>query len=215
MNVYLESDFHDYYDHMFDTNGAKFERMSVTDLSRGEAFTKLTNMGLAVPAWGGVSGLNHTFPPETRIVVYIDHFAHRGEDKELMSIREAMARDYSGKTASIYVPNLQPEMPRSDRYLRIGGRIFWLTYISLDEWQSNRGNVSITELPPPRFLEDFGDNEPLPMLAIDFVKCMYGGWLAVDYNTAPGLRHTPVEDALNATEVVGEVKKFMMGIRHL
>ena len=214
MHVYLESDFHDYYDHMFDTNGAKFERMSVTDLSRGEAFAKLTNMGLAVPAWGAVSGLNNTLPPETPIVVYIDHMAHRSEGKELMSVAEAVAMEYTGKTASIFVPNLSHAAAMSTRYLRIGDRVFWLTYSSLDEWRSNYGDVDILELPPPRFLQNFKDREPVPMLAIDFVKCMYGGWLAVDYNTSPGLHHTPVESIMSATEVVAEVKQFM-SVKHI
>lgn len=184
--MYLElvSDFHDYYDHMFDKQGANFERMSTTDLSRSDAFGEITRMGLAVPAWGPVHSLYHIFPAETLVVVYTDEYAHRSEGKLRMSVKHAL--DHSNKTASIYVPNIEGASTMSLRYLRIGGRRFWLTYNSLDEWRSNYGEVIIIETSAPAYLRGFKDNEPVPMLAIDFVKCMYGGWLAIDYNTSPG-----------------------------
>ena len=100
VHVYLESDFHDYYDHMFDTAGRKFERMSVTDLSRSEAFVKLMDMGLAVPHWGSVQSLYNKFPAETLVVLYMDEYAHRSEGKLRMGVEHAM--DHSGKTASVW-----------------------------------------------------------------------------------------------------------------
>ena len=54
MSVYLKTDFKDYYDHMFNTNGMCLERMSVNNFSRGDMFTQLANMGLATPGWGSV-----------------------------------------------------------------------------------------------------------------------------------------------------------------
>ncbi len=204
INVSLKSDFHDYYDHMFDIVGQEFKRMSVTDLSRSEAFGKLTAMGLATPAWGPVQSLYSTLPAETLVVVYMDEYAHRSEGKSRMTIEQAIG--HCNKIASVYVPNIRSAI--SLRYLRIGERIFWLIYSSQDEWRSNYGDVSITNGAAPPYLKRFRDAEPMPMLAIDFVKCLYGGWLAIDYNTAPGLRGTPVEDAMSATEVMNEIVKW-------
>jgi hypothetical protein len=212
MMVYLKSDFMDYYDFMFDSTGHIFERMSVTDMSRADALQKLASIGFPTPAWGTVHRLITRFPYSISVVVYEVENAHRGMFKHLLRLDEAMKR-FPNKLASLYVPpsfDDEDEKPSSFRYLRIGAKRFWLQYTSEDDWRSNCGsNVEIKLETPPLHLTDFHDNEHIPLLAIDFVKCCYGGCLAIDYNTSPGLRGTPIEEEMTATQIVEEIRAVL------
>lgn len=211
MKIQLKSDFNDYYDHQFDLEGEIWERMSTTDMTRRQMFERMTEMGLVVPPYGTAAGLDTGFPEEMDVVVYIDEYTHRGEGKRLCPLSEAVD-NASYKLASLLIPSLGRQKGthiESFRYLRVGTRIFWMRYKSHDEWRSNCGDVEISLTnPPPRFGE-FRDKEPYPLIAIDFVPCIYGAMYAVDYNTSPGLKGTPAEEEMSAEEVANEIKIWL------
>lgn len=213
MKLKLKSDFRDYYDFMFDTTGEIFERMSTTDMSRSEMFLELWGIGLPTPMWGLVNHLSHNLPQETKLILYKNEYAHRGEGKAMTTLRDALCKERN-TLASLYVPTLRPEQPVSYRYLRIGNLVpFWLRYQSDDEWRSNCGsNIEIIEVSPPSYLLSYRDKQSDPLLAIDFVHCLYGGFLAIDYNTSPGLDRTPICKQLTPTQVVGEIKSFLNSV---
>jgi hypothetical protein len=130
-----------------------------------------------------------------------------------MSAEKADA-EYYGCFGSAYLAPANGQ-PVSRRYLRIGSKVFWLEYRSDDNWRSNCGTVWIEYARPPRFLMNFVDDEPYPMLAIDFVRREAGLWAAIDYNTSPGLRHTPIEEDISGEEVVALIKEWMANWRGL
>jgi len=204
ISVKLISDFMEPYDHWFDRGGHQYYRMS-THLPRREAHDRLEGMHLNVPYNGTVESmwtLGYA-SLHTPIVVYLDEYAHSCNGIERMLVKDAMVKGYGGYHASVCIPpsewhaqkRCRPLGDRSTslRYLRIGSETWWLEYWSKDEWRSNYGDVDISlassYMNVPR---GFLDEEPYPMLAADFVKSRYGAWYAVDYNTSPGLRGTPV-----------------------
>ncbi len=204
--VQLETDFIDYYDHMFDSVGRKFRRMSRTHMTRSAAFRRMQELGLDVPLYGTVSRMWDMLTDcDRQVVVYTDELAHRGECKELMFLKEACIKYQDEDPLCALFIDTASEQPFSVRYLRIGPHVFWLCFSSDDEWRSNCGSdVSVT------FVADQGiaidENTYHPLLAIDFIPSTGGVWYAVDYNTSPGLRHTPIEDELTAQEVVDAIK---------
>ena len=212
--VKLITDFRDFYDHWFDMDGVPFERMSRNNISRSEGLQRLSAMGLQVPNWGKASALEKTVFPGTLLVVCHDQYAHRGEEKEKLQAVEA-AEQYPDDLAMVYiVPPLADEYltrgskRHSYRYLRIGVCPFFLMYESDDTWRSNCGNVQITYCQRPKFLEGFQDYERFPMLAIDFVVSYTGLWAAIDYNTSPGLRYTPIQEEASGEQIVEWIKAW-------
>jgi hypothetical protein len=201
----------DYYDHWFDREGVAFHRMSRTRLSRNDALLKLTNdMGIQVPTFNLIRNLYEfkLLEPDEEVVVYIDEYAHASEGKEKMLLSEAYSR-YPDRVASIYLRRRSGK-PMSLRYLRIGpDDIWWLEYWSDDEWRSNYGNVKIVIADDYTIRAcKFHDPRETPLLAIDFIESRDGLWAAIDYNTSPGLRHTPIEETVSGIEIVSKIKKW-------
>lgn len=202
--VKLESDFRDYYDHAFDSEGVVWERKSETDMNRYDMFVKLQEMRLQVPEHGICRHAD--MQKHERVVVYMDLCRHRGEGKALLHSRTA-AHTRAGCFCAAYLePDTTSARSVSLRYLRIGHVIKWLQYSSNDTWRSNWGMIWIDYIEPPNFLRTFMDHEPYPMLAIDFVQAKNGLWAAVDLNTSPGLRNTPVEEELDAGQIYELIK---------
>lgn len=220
----LESDFRDYYDHMFDSrhdDAPVFRRLSTSGPDRRTALSFLGQMNFSVPLYGPVRYL----PPECGlVVVYHDEHAHRGEQKELMSFVYAQ-RDYPDSFASEYIISSvlgvkQDEKwnvpalfrPKTFRRLQIGKRIFALEYMSDDTWRSNCGKVDISVLDP--MVDAYGNHllrstPPLPssLVAIDFVLHV-DRFYAIDLNFAPQIRGTGIEEIMPANDVVREIEGF-------
>lgn len=208
MKVSLKSDFRDYYDYMFDRSGVLYERMSETELSRREAFGKMLSMGLNIPPVGtpvvfDEFGFSKLAP---KLVIYHDQYRHRGEGKSLVSWTEGY-EVYSDKFASIYV--CDEHMPATSyRYLRIGNTVVFLKYTSLNDWRSNCGDVQISQ--EYSLWRDVQDNDPreTPLLAIDFVKSKHDIPFALDWNTSPGLKGTPMQELISASDIVRNIKEW-------
>lgn len=219
--VELNSDFHESYDHMFDTGETEFvwHRMSV-NMDRRTALDVLRQRRLAVPYYDKVENM-YALLSELRpfVVVYTDPFAHRGEGKELRCLSLDTLQKYCDKLAMLYVDQVAEV---SYRYLRMGTKKMWLRYESSDDaWRSNCGDVEITEISRPSvhqsgFYDDPGDH---PAVAIDFVSSVGGKWFAIDYNTSPGIDHTPFTHGLcpgkySAPEIVDSVKEWFHNNAH-
>ncbi|MHB1702197.1 MAG: hypothetical protein ACYCSN_19090 [Acidobacteriaceae bacterium] len=215
MQLMLRSDFVDYYDHQFDLTGRPFPRFSRGGMNRRQMFAFLKRVGLEVPIHGIVRELyermeayDQEYPESTMdLVVYLDETAHCGEGKIRLGIKEALAA-HPDRFASMY---FHPPMDRaqSTRYLAVGDRAFWLQYESLDDWRSNCGNVRIKVLG-----EEKTGRYPIPfaLYAIDFVPIgQLNERLAVDFNVAPGIRGTGVEDLLSSREAVAAIKRMLSG----
>lgn len=207
MKLQLRSDFIDYYDHYFDRNGIVFNRYSRNNISRLEMFNMMENWGLKVPEYGLCNKLSENNSiSDNKVVVYLDQYAHQGEDKELLSLEKACLK-HPQKLGSIYIPTsdrIDGFKSISYRLLQVGIARFWILYCSPDDWRSNAGNCSIEVLKTTRY---YGYTKvPYPLFAIDFVA--QNKLYAIDFNTSPGIKHTGIENIFKAEEVVNEIKKF-------
>ncbi len=199
--IRLVSDFLDYYDHWFDREGHTFERLAHKGMPRRAALEYMFSLGLDVPLFGTVKELSQ-IPWLTNVVVYTDEMAHRGEGKLMMPLAQAI-KQYPDNLATEYIPvthNVNRGV--SWRYLQIGNKYVWLKYQS-DDWRSNFGNVKIS------ILGIIGDGyHPkihLPLFAIDFIPANHV--YAIDFNTAPQIRGTGIENILPARETAEAIKR--------
>lgn len=217
LQLQLKTDFHDYYDHWFDREGQIFKRMSHSGISRREMFEFFEQIGLKTPPHGTPEQIFNTLSEQDKeveelfqkqdmnffhTVVYLDETAHRGEGKLLIPLTKAM-RKYPNVFCSFYYPTLLVGST-SLRYLQIGDKIFWLRYTS-DDWRSNYGNVNIEVLSQEK--DGFHPKIDLPVFAIDFIRGHDFMW-AIDFNIAPGIKGTGVEDILSAKEATAAIKRW-------
>lgn len=236
--VEVVSDFTDYYDPLLDTgylrrnpeeSSCTLFRLTTDGPERPEMLDKLEEYGLDVPRRGTARALyervlgcerhGSAVAAYLHMVVHTDVAAHRGEGKEVLSYREALARCPDAYAVEYVQPN--PEMRGiSYRALQVGDRGFWIRYESASDWRSNVGEVACAverghEL---ELGEATGMAARLPLFAIDFVPSppvtlpngdsekprMY----AIDLNVAPGVAGTGVEEYLSAGEAAAAIKRW-------
>ncbi|WCF11664.1 hypothetical protein NDS46_30420 (plasmid) [Paenibacillus thiaminolyticus] len=205
----LVSNFIDYYDHYFDLQGDVLRRLSNEGMNRVEMLQFLQQKNLTVPLHGIVKNLqNHSLiERDTYVIVHTDIHSHRGENKHLLLYRDALER-YPDELMVLYVSSFQG---CSWRYLKIGSRSFILHYQSKD-WRSNWDTEKITIEDENASLINIDVNEPL--FAIDFVKNINENgeavMMAIDYNIAPQLKGTGIENILAPAEVANLIKESWM-----
>jgi hypothetical protein len=220
MRIALDTDYWDYYDHWFEAphrpHDIVWARHATGGLSRRDMFAYLASLGLRTPAHGSVRDLANKmlagYAPDTarnlaetlELVVYTDEMAHAGEGKLKLTLTAAL-HEYADHLAAIYLPGNFACLGVSLRYLRVGRRQFWLRYASANDWRSNCGEVTIEVLGEEKAAAGAEWSAiALPLYAIDFLPA-HGGLSAVDFNTAPGLWGTGIEDRLPAQEVYREI----------
>lgn len=202
--VKLLSDFVDYYDHWFDLEGEVFRRVSSDGMGRREMLEYLASLGLKTPPSGTVQELWDGYDDFDRqflsVVIYLDERAHRGEGKVRLPMTEAVQK-YPEHFATLYIPST-PLGAVSWRYLQVGDKVFWLEYASAD-WRSNYGEVEIRVLAQEK--DGYHPQVNLPLFAVDFVVAekLY----AVDFNIAPQIKGTGVEEVLSAREAAESIKE--------
>jgi hypothetical protein len=226
MRLSLCSDFHDYYDHAFDSGNADatYHRMSTGGMSRPEMLSYLeSEHRLRVPFHGtvlalrarleceldylGSAALIHDFMSTLMdVVVYIDPMAHAGQGKVKMNILDAVAQ-YPEHYATQYIPSNASGLGDSLRYLRLGRRQFWMRYWSTSDWRSNAGDVHIKVLSEER-AKPYSElcKYDVSIFAIDFVRADF--LFAIDFNIAPGLSKTGIEGFITPTEIFEEIKAW-------
>lgn len=219
----IRSDYHDFYDHCFDVNFSDsdiFYRYAKTQKLRRTDHDELAEVGFRVPPRGKVSALCMAGEPTSRpkqLVVYTDESAHRGDGKVLADASFAFEA-YPDHYSTIYLPQ---RYPVSYRLLLVGKLAFWLRYQSRDDiWRSNVGEVAVTEPPkgPPGTVDDTIDLVTAalrlghPLLAVDFVEWRELLW-AIDLNTAPQIKGTPIEKKLSPMGVYGALMERVEALR--
>jgi hypothetical protein len=224
MELILKSDFKDWYDHAFPLKGGKtFQRDSKDGIPRSEMFDLFRRLDLRTPRhglvhelapqliaekWAGDAGILRSNPltslPGEYVVVYLDDYAHTGEGKLLLTPTEAMEK-HPFLFCSEFVRAGRCGVSESWRYLKVGARSWWLKYWSNSNWRSNCGEGGCEIIS-----EETASAQPSKIIkgamwAIDYVPAGEYGLLAVDYNTAPGLK--PLQDVCTATEIYELLKE--------
>jgi hypothetical protein len=231
VQIKLRSDFRDYYDHWFARWDApdcpSFDRWSRTAMTRLEQFELLDKANLDVPVFGRVGdaefmewwydSTNVKRLSQVKAVVYLDELAHRGEGKRLVTLDEAFSH-YKDFPYSSFIPTTEnPEQDAiSYRYLQVGDRAWWLRYRGKGSWLSNYAcETEIKVLSEVFGFWEEGERTRIfgayPLFAIDFVT-----WQgmerkkAIDFNSAPGLRGTGIEDILSAKECFQAIATWLI-----
>lgn len=198
MNLKLKSDFIDYYDHWFDLNGNVFERFSRSGMNRREMFAFLKEKGERTPRVGTLKQL--LAEGVKKVVVYLDEMAHRAEGKILLLASDA-AQEYPDHLCSEFIEN-PDQIVCTTRRLQVGDQIFWLQYTSDDAWRSNFGTVEIKIIKHETSLHPSIHH---PLFAIDYVHGEAGRY-AIDFNIAPQIKGTGIEEVLPPKKVVELIK---------
>lgn len=202
----LESDFRDYYDHWF-TPQYQHPNKVLKRIANSQSWSKREQLQFLETI--GKTPFNRVVRElpsflDQKLVVYVNEYSHRGEGKVLLEFEEALEK-YPEKYASVYIEQ-ESGSTTSFRLLQIGDSSWWLKYQSSDNWRSNVGDVTVeVEGESSSGWEDIQRNvEPLkdyPLFAIDFVQSIAGHLYAIDFNTAPGLSGTGMEELLKGKEV--------------
>jgi hypothetical protein len=216
--VRLISDYSDFYDHHFDPEGLIWKRYAHNSLSRRGAFRLLKKYDLPVPPFGTVEELAESIPyelllevgDECDVIVYLDEYAHHGEQKIKMNIMEAY-ESHPEELCSLYMAQATTTCV-GYTWVKIGDAFFWLEYNSDDSWRSNCGNV-LVKYPEHIPMHDIFDQlyystDSFPMCTIDFIQSQAGLWWAVDLNIAPIFKDTPLEVDLGAECIATLIKEF-------
>jgi hypothetical protein len=228
MLLQLSSDFRDYYDVYFAgrlSSAPVFSRASRTNLPRAEAFKLLEAAGYPTPQHGPVTELyerlctkwyrRHDWTEQEiadferssgfiRMVVYTDPYAHAGEGKVFLTGRTAVEA-YPNHYASEFVMSVPSyTASRSFRQLQIGRRTIFLMYESPNDWRSNAGDCEITILGSGEIEQD---NVLYPLYAVDYLVPDNTAY-AIDFNTAPQLRGTGIEDTIPARVIVDLISEW-------
>lgn len=216
MNIKLESDFLDIYDHWFENCYFKspdfvFKRFTRSGLTREEMLFFLSK-NFNTPSYGRINKYINTnlmcekYHNNNLIVVYHDENSHQGYDKTLMDYK-TVNNELDGKLFSFYIkPN---NFGRTYRYLRINEFEVWLKYQS-DDWRSNFNTKSIEILyQPDNSLLELDLNYPL--YAIDFIKDENDIKYAIDFNIAPSLRNIDgIKDIISLKEIYKQIEKWYL-----
>lgn len=232
MPLKLVTDFRDYYDHAFADEGEPFYRKAASGPNRIEMFNILSSIGIDVPKHGIVTDLYKDLEGQhadqkqfqdyskiVQLVVYDDLYTHQGNGKQLMTLDEANQKAPNNYAAQ-FLPSFSAgswhkgadKYPETMRCLVVGKEVYWLLYSSDDKWRSNCGNVEISEIKQlSRKVYPRMENIQLPLYAIDFAS-PYGrhavnDLTAIDFNIAPGLTGTPVQDDFAPWEVVQLIER--------
>ena len=173
----------------------------------------LEALGLRTPPRGTVQELRSRYP-DRALVVYTNPYAHAGEGKLLLHPGDAEYDALPGAHyATLYESRVNCSHGQSLRWLAAGEQVSWLWYGSTrGEWRSNAGeDVAIVDVSKGgEYTARWGVRAPTidrhhpalasyPLVAIDF---LYRGhftqelydYRAIDLNTAPGIKGTPLEE---------------------
>lgn len=230
MNIKLNTDWTDYYDHWFcgswEAPDRTLDRLMRNTLSKRDQLLQLHFAGFAVPLHGPVLSVAQQVmyaqaqkPPAQlmqeaapALVVYTDEYAHAGEGKVLLPYYHALGT-YPNRYATEYIQtHTDPTIAVSTRLLYIGEQAFWLEYQAQGDWRSNCGEqVTIKECAAAFTMPRDPLFDRYPIFAVDFVRHLHTGTLlAIDLNTAPGLKNTPVETLLHSKRVYDLIEAWMM-----
>jgi len=217
MRTKLNTDFREHYDFQFDpyledSRDLTFHRMSRTTLDKSQQLLLLQTLGLAVPPFGTVEELYRQtirmFGRDSKhildwigqqyVVVYTDPLAHAGTGKVRCSFDQALQTNSMDFSTLWLGPG-----SISYRFLQIGERAFWLKYESPSSWRSNVGDVRITILEEGQSMSI--EEIPYALFAIDFIPSIEYGFLALDFNTSPGITGTGMENILSPTQIYDHI----------
>jgi hypothetical protein len=217
--VVLESDFADYYDAYFDSPSSvsplKFSRFTNQGMKRREILEFLGRNGFSVPKFGTVKQVGKWAPhlrDSQLVVVYLDEESHRGENKFVMTIGEAMAKHPECLAAEFL--GARTDSSRGWRLVQVAMKYFWVELESSNDWRASSGDVKAT-------VKKHGCGQQTrlfyPLFAVDFVPVIVSGneiRYAVDFSSAPMVGEYGIPDLLPPEVAAQEIKQMVNMLHH-
>lgn len=217
----LESDFRDYYDYAFPSQGKVTFYRNANDrsMSKLDQFHLLQKLDLRTPMYGTpkvlyANGLGN----DELVVVYTDDKAHCGEGKEMVDLSLAL-ENHPNTLCSQWINTASSfDESRSYRLLQIGDRAWWLKYEGQGGWMSNHCEETTIYIESECKPIDAEMLRPYPLFAIDFVYPvntpyndeidLVNGY-AIDFNSAPGMKWTGINEILQPWDVYKLLSDFV------
>lgn len=220
----LQTDFRDFYDMAFPRESDRvFNRMAGDrSMSKSAQFSLLDSLGFSTPIRGLGKYLKSLTPLRDNdlIVIYTDDRAHGGEGKKFTSLGGMSAADRECLCSQWINTTGEFDKAQSYRLLQIGHRAWWLRYEGVGGWMSN--NCCETEIYIEGECQDLKRSpkvDEFPLFAIDFVvpvnsrtpetvEELFTIGKAIDFNTAPGMRWTGMNDILQPADIYNLISDF-------
>jgi len=229
--IYLRSDFHDYYDHEF---ASRYNPEPTIDLLRNMRNPKISRKQMLEFGNKNFDEVLHSYKKKDleypdkempgwlttecpiMVVEHLDEYSHAGEGKRKVLLSEAgedtLKVEYLGNGPTV-------------RHLYIGNHEFVLRYSNDSDWRSNGPGctISLEGVHPGRRLSDaprWTDGDFLkeyPLLAFDFIKlpdyCCDDSYFyyLLDINTSPSWKGTFLQEMLHPVVVYEWIKEYMNG----
>lgn len=230
MTIKLNTDFKDYYDFMFHPDGEiAFNRLMYDrTLCKRDQIRIMQDIGLRT--FDIKRCKFQDYSDDQALVVYTDDRAHAGSGKCRLDRGQAIRKHPNDWSIPWIATTESNDESVSHRLLQVGNRAWWLRYEGTGGWQSNHCESTaiavVEELQSMRYYNvDHGlsPTSPLvnyPIFAIDFVipasrptpidfaDVIEWGY-AIDFNTAPGLKWTGMDELLSPTEAYELIRAFM------
>lgn len=201
-DIRLDSDFKDYYDGEFNSEGSIIYSRRIRDTSpRGVALEKLRTNGVPIVPIGPANSFGREVK---RLVVYADPKGHNGAGKEIMLRNDArllygntLASEFIEDTHGVYI-----------KFLQIGERRFSLTMQNpYDGVKCHPGQIiSIQEIPPA-----YNYVIRIPIFSIDYISYK-GVMAAIDFNEVQNLQELSFYRWMTPKDVANEVEKAIKTI---
>lgn len=217
MPLRLVSDFNDFYDSAFSSEGTPFVRMSQDGRTPMQVLDSLKELGYRVPVYGevrqvvdemcyqwfqdvprlkqGASTTARVLGTLMSVVVFDSLSPQRPRKKRLVPAWQA----WESLPNQFCVEYLEsPSSGVSWRYVQIGKRRWWLEFESPSDWRSTCGDYQVLLLgeDAPAYHPAF----PYPLFSVD---CVPGRHLyTIDFHTAPRIAGTGLENIVTPDEVV-------------
>ena len=210
--MYLSSDFRDFYDHWFESNGdVGLERTNQGVLSKIEALDLLVSLGIPTVEYGNAEfarSLQDEF-----VLVITNPYGHAGLSFMKIDRTDAMLHNFGDAFIRYY----EDALPYTIRALYIGDSAYHLVIRNGKHYKSNVDTESIfyDDFDMPKLLSRFSLGAlgtQFPLYAVDFIELSDGRLLACDLNTSPGMRHTPLRDMIPPVEVATKIQEAVARI---
>lgn len=224
MKIKLNSDYLDYYDFFFDLDGKEFYRRAAkpNGYSKPQQFDLLSSyFGYKVPPNATVREFyaqsvrtakcyNPAYNSSEQLVVYLDNYAHAGNDKIVWSIAGSMVELENGPNlyASLFLPTTEDPLNHSIsyKYIKFGMHYALFKIECFNGWRTNSGNLDIV-LIKHGLEEDLQKLIWNPLYSIDMIR-YNGEYYAVDLNTAPGMRGLGMHHEYAGQEIVDSIRRW-------
>ena len=211
--VVLRSNFTDYYDQYFDDATAVaplvFNRFTDQGMNRREILAFLERNGFTVPRHGNVRDVD-TWAPHLRdnqyVVVYLDEKSHRGENKLLLTLGEALNKHPDCLAAEFL--GTDSHSGQAIRHVQVGSKYFRIALAS-DDWRAGGAHVKAEIINHGNSLQT---KLMYPLWAIDFVPVPHRGnqiLYAVDFSAAPRVGEYGMDAILDAQTAAFEIKQMV------